>query len=310
VQCARTGVTAAQYGNGGTTNTIPQGTAGQLTQLQGGNPLLKPERGDTYTIGVTFQPEFLPDFTGSLDYYHIDIKDEVGALPADVILNNCLTQGDPIYCSQIVRQPLNGTLNGASVAGGGYIIQTSVNIGENVLSGVDLQAQYRFDLGALGKLRLMMNGAYLINSESTPIPGGGTYDCAGLFGKTCQTVNPTWRHNLRAAWDLPSDVTLSATWRYMDSVKLDNNDSNPLLNGASLGAPAILDAKIAAISYFDLAATWQYTEHLQLRAGINNLLDKDPPIVPSDIISGGAPNYYEFYDGLGRQVFAAFTMKF
>ena len=30
----------------------------------------------------------------------------------------------------------------------------------------------------------------------------------------------------------------------------------------------------------------------------------------SEIVSGGAPNYYEFYDGLGRQLYLAMTAKF
>jgi iron complex outermembrane receptor protein len=304
-QCLNTGATAAQYNAG-----IPQGTAGQLTQLQGGNPDLKPEKADTYTIGVTLTPEFLPNFSGSVDYYHIKLEDQVGALPGTVILAECLATGDPTYCSQLVRQPQTGTLNGASVAGGGYIVQTNVNIGAAELSGIDVQAAYRFDLGELGRLRLMLNGAYQLTNESTPIAGEGTYDCAGLFGSTCQTVNPVWRHNMRAAWTLPVDVTLTATWRFMSGVDLDNNDSNPLLQNASLGAPAIFRASMPAVSYLDLGASWDYTEQLSLRVGINNILDRDPPISPADIIAGGAPNYYEIYDGLGRQVFAGVTMKF
>ena len=123
-------MTAAQYGNGGTTNTIPQGTAGQLTQLQGGNPDLKPEQADTYTFGLTVQPQALPGFTGSIDYYNIKLTDAVGSLDANVIMRNCLDTGDPTYCTPAqARIPINGTLNGASVAGGGYIVQTNVNIG-------------------------------------------------------------------------------------------------------------------------------------------------------------------------------------
>ena len=99
----------------------------------------------------------------------------------------------------------------------------------------------------------MLNGAYLLTNDATPLPGGGTYDCAGLFGPTCQTVNPEWRHNARANWDLHSDVTLSATWRYIGEVKLDNNDSNPLLQGSALGAPAVYRATMSAVSYLDLA---------------------------------------------------------
>lgn len=307
--CLRTGVTPAQYGNGGTTNTIPQGTADQLTQLQSGNAALKPERGDTYTLGVTFQPAALPAFTGSVDYYHIKLKDTIGVLPAATIVNTCLDTGDSFYCSQISRHPITGTLNGASVAGGGYIIQSNVNIGANELSGIDVQAAYRFDIGDLGALRLMLNGAYLLAYESTPIEGGDSYDCAGLFGYTCQTVNPKWRHTLRTSWDLSHALSLVATWRFSSSVDLDNNTSNPLLAGY-LGGVATYRARIPSISYLDLAASWDFTEHLQVRGGINNALDRDPPVVPAALTNGGAANYIPYYDGLGRQVFAAVTMKF
>jgi outer membrane receptor protein involved in Fe transport len=305
-QCARTGVTQAQYDNA----SIPQGTANQLTQLQGGNPDLKPEKADTLTVGVTVRPEALPGFNGSLDYYHIKLDGTVGALPANLILSNCLNTGDPTFCSQLVRNPVNGTLNGASVASGGYIVQTNVNIGAGTLDGIDLQATYKFDLGTLGALRLMLNGAYLLASKTTPIPGGGSYDCAGLFGSTCQTVNPKWRHNLRASWAFMNDVTVNAIWRYSGSSKLDNNDSDPDLFQSVLGATAIFRAKLPAVSYIDLSGSWDVSSHIQVRGGINNLFDKDPPISPSDIISGGAPNYYEFYDSLGRQAFVAVTAKF
>jgi iron complex outermembrane recepter protein len=305
-ECLNTGVTTAQYNSG----SIPQGTAGQLTQLQGGNPALSPEEADTYTIGVTLQPLGLPNFTGSIDYYHIEMKNLIGALDATIIMDNCMATGDAAYCSQIVRHPITGTLNGASVASGGYLVQTNVNIGAGELDGIDLQAAYKFDLGNLGDVRLMMNGAYMLKNETTPLPGGGSYDCTGLFGPTCQTVNPEWRHNLRAAWSLPHNVDVSLTWRYLGGVKLDNNDSNPLLEGSALGAPAVYRADMGSVSYFDLSAGWEIGEHLQLRAGVNNILDRDPPLAPTEIISGGAPNYYEFYDGLGRQAFLGITARF
>jgi outer membrane receptor protein involved in Fe transport len=49
---------------------------------------------------------------------------------------------------------------------------------------------------------------------------------------------------------------------------------------------------------------------VQLRAGVNNLFDKNPPIVTSEITAGGQANTYETYDTLGRQLYAAFTAKF
>ncbi len=305
-QCAHTGVTKAQYDN----KSIPQGTAGQLTQLQGGNPGIKPESADTYTFGLSMRPSMLPDFTASIDYYQIRMEGLVSALPAQLIMSNCLDTGDSKFCSQLVRNPVNGTLNGASVASGGYIIQTNVNIAAGTLDGIDLQSTYKYDMGKYGKLRVMLNGAYMLKNTTTPIPGGGTYDCAGLFGPTCQTVNPIWQHSLRTSWDVKPDLTAALTWRYYAGVSIDNNDSNPLLFQSALGDTAIFRATMPSVSYFDLAGSWDMNKYIQLRAGINNLFDKDPPIAPSEIISGGAPNYYEFYDALGRQVFAAFTAKF
>lgn len=307
-QCARTGVTQAQYDN----RSIPQGTAGQLTQLQGGNPDLKPESADTFSIGLTVRPESLPGFTGSIDYYRIKAKGLVGALPANLILENCLNTGDPTFCSQLVRHPITGTLNGASVQSGGYIIQTNVNIGASKMDGIDIQAGYAFDLGGAGSLKLALNSAWMLSNTSTPIPGGGTYDCTGLFGPTCQTVNPEWRNTLSAAWSLPNDVTITGTLRNSSGVKLDHNDSDPdlYLSISDFDSPLVYRASMPAVTYVDLSSRWDINENFTVRAGINNLFDKDPPIAPSEIISGGAPNYYEYYDGLGRQVFLAVTAKF
>jgi iron complex outermembrane receptor protein len=309
--CMKTGVTAAQYGNGTTTNTIPQASVGQLSQLQGGNPQLQPETASTYSIGVTVTPEELHNFTASIDYYHIKIDGEVGVLPANVILTNCLNTGDPTYCSQIVRSPNTGGLVGNSIASGGYIKQTNINIGAASVSGIDLQAGYKLDLPpALGSLAFTMNGAYLLKTTTTPLPGAHTYDCAGLFGATCQTINPRWHHIFRTTWLTPWDVTASLSWRYIGRVGLDNNDSDPTLHFASFGAYDYFNAHLPAISYLDLGATWNVWKSLELRAGINNLLDKDPPLATFEIIAGGAANTYSTYDQLGRQIFLAFSAKF
>ena len=304
-QCALSGVTAAQYAN-----KVPQAIANQLSQLTGGNPNLKPETAKSYTIGVTFQPNQIPGFSGSVDYYNIKIDDEIGSLDANVIVNDCIFSGNPFYCAQLKRNPITGGLNGNSVANGGYIVQTSVNVASAETSGVDFQANYKLNLDRFGSLHFGLNGAYLLSDKTTPQPGAHTYDCAGLFGPTCQTVNPTWRHNLRTTWKTPWDVDLAVTWSYVGSVSLDNNSSDPTLNGsANLGGFDKFNAKIGAYSWIDLSASWQFMDNVTLRAGINNLFDKDPPLVSSDLVSGGAANTYAFYDSFGRQLFASFSLK-
>ena len=72
------------------------------------------------------------------------------------------------------------------------------------MSGVDVQLNYRLDLPpGFGDLAFEMNGSYLQHDESTPYVGAHTYDCAGLFGFTCQTINPRWHHIFRSTWQTP-----------------------------------------------------------------------------------------------------------
>jgi len=305
-QCENTGVTQTQY----TTGSIPQGTAGQLSQLTGGNTQLKPEQAETYTFGVNFAPSAIPHLTGSIDYYHIQLTNTVGVLPAAVILSNCANTGNPIYCSQIVRGPF-GTLNGNNIASGGYIVQTNVNIGAGLVSGIDLQLNYSLDLPpGFGSLAWEMDGSYLQHAETTPYIGAHTYDCAGLYGLTCQTINPRWHHIFRTTWMTAWNVSTSLTWRYIGKASEDNNTGDPTLQNSAYGAYDFYNASLPSVSYLDLQATWNVNRILQVSAGANNILDKDPPLVNYTIAPGGQANTYPTYDLFGRQLFVSFSAKF
>jgi len=220
-------VTAAQYAAG-----IPQCSANQCSGLLGGNPNLQPERATSFNLGATLTPSFLSGFSGSVDYWQIRIKNVIGAVPPGLLLQGCLSSGDPFLCAKVVRNTTNGALVGTSITGGGYVDQTALNTGEVKTSGVDFQGTYSLHLRpSLGALNFGFNGVLLLSSDTTPYPGSGSYDCTGLFGALCQTVNPRWRHTLLMTWATPWNVDLSATWRYFRGVSIDNNDPNPLLHG-------------------------------------------------------------------------------
>ena len=315
-QCLNTGATAAQYGNGispglGGTDTIPQGTGSQLSQLQGGNTRLQAEVASSYTIGANLTPSFLPTLTGSIDYYHIKLTNGVGSIPASIALQNCLSTGNPTFCNLIVRSASTGSLNGASIASGGYIVQTNLNVGAALVEGVDVQANYKLPLNGLGSLVFSLAGTVNLANSTTPYPDAHNYDCAGLFGASCQTVNPRWRHNLRTSWVTPWwNTELFVNWRYLDAVMLDNNSADPTLQFSEYGVYDAYNRRIPSYSYFDVGFTWKILKELELRGGVNNVLDKDPPLVASELVAGGAANTYETYDTLGRQLFIAFTARF
>jgi iron complex outermembrane receptor protein len=310
-QCAHTGVSAAQYGNGNVagavyTGTLSQCAAQQCGQVIGGNTNLSVETAETYSLGISLTPTFLPNFNASIDYYHIALTNEVTTAPGAFVYNQCLQTGAAQDCALIVRNHITGSLSGATVAGGGYIVQTNINGGAALVSGIDVQANYRLPLRGWGTLSASFSGAWLQHDELTPFVGLHTYDCAGYFGGSqCNlSVNPTWRHNLRLSWELPwSNVLLSAYWRFIGASADANNSPDPSLHFASYGQYDIINAHISRISYLDLTAVWPVMPKIELRMGINNVFDKDPPIVAQDLNSGTTPNSFPTYDYLGREYF-------
>jgi outer membrane receptor protein involved in Fe transport len=119
---------------------------------------------------------------------------------------------------------------------------------------------------------------------------------------------------LRVTWTSPWDFSVSANWRHLGGVKFDGNTSNTNLNdGAPFDVP---DNKIGAFDYFDLSANWTVTEGLELRAGVDNIFDKNPPTLDSNTLAisgppfGNGNTYPGVYDSLGRTVFVGGTYKF
>ena len=95
-------------------------------------------------------------------------------------------------------------------------------------------------------------------------------------------------------------------------MKLDSNDtSQPALYNGSYDA---YDAVIPAVNYLDLSLSWREGKHLTLIGGINNVMDKDPPLLSHGVIfndfGGGNVNIYTAYDTLGREYFLTLTAKF
>jgi outer membrane receptor protein involved in Fe transport len=200
-QCARSGVTAAQYGN------ILVNPAGQYNGLVSGNRDLDPEEADTYSYGIVLTPSFLPTLSLSVDYFDIKVEKLIGTVGQDFILGQCL-EGALQFCDAINRVELNGSLWLGSTA---YIEDPIINTGSLQTKGIDAEANYRFDMGNAGSLGLQFIGTYVDEYLTEPLPGASKYDCAGLFGAVCGTPIPDWRHKMRANWTTPWNMDLALT---------------------------------------------------------------------------------------------------
>jgi iron complex outermembrane recepter protein len=316
-QCARTGVTAAEYGK------IASNPAGQYNGLLGGNPNLKPETAITKSVGIGFTPSFLPNFRAQIDWYNINIQNTIQSVGGSVILNQCATQG--LLCNDITRGP-GGSLWTSPT---GFVSDTLVNVGDLEEDGVDLDMSYSYDLGPAGKLVSNIVGTYIDKYEIEPVAlsPGTAFNCAGLMGPTCSS--PTngagtpvfrWRHRFSTTWETPwSGLDVTLAWRYYSAVTLESLNGNPNLaaqGGATIanGGISTTDSRFPTYSYFDLTAAVKLSEKVGLRLGVNNLLDKAPPLVGSTNIAapptGNNNTYPGTYDSLGRFIFAEITATF
>lgn len=295
-QCARTGVTAAQYGN------IQDSPAGQYNFLQGGNPNLNPEKAKSNTLGVVFTP--MSNLSATVDYFDIKVEDTISIINPVTSLAQCIATGNPLFCSLITRDRL-GTLWLLDTA---RIVGTNQNIGGSRATGIDLGFNYTHKLPNLGSLNVNTVATYLLKAETEEIKGLGNYDCVGLYGNNCGVPNPEWRNKTRATWTTPWNWDLALTWRFFGSVDVDTSSSNPKLAGPVQSVEKTLGSR----NYFDLAGSYAVTKQITLRAGINNLFDKDPPIttVSGPSIFGNGNTFPQVYDALGRRVFLNLNAKF
>jgi outer membrane receptor protein involved in Fe transport len=302
---------------------IAANPANQYQGQTGGNPNLKPEISDTYTAGVVWAPSFIPGLNMSVDYFNIKVDQFIAGLGANLIINNCLSTQNPFFCNLVHRSTNPGAFGTLFLSNDGFVQDTTLNTGSLKTTGVDVNVAYRTDLSNLGlgdngSISASMIGTWLDTLITQPLPAGPSYDCAKLYGLTCGTPNPEWRHKARLTWNTPyaygdwfKSLSLSAQWRYFAKVTADAFDPNPQLASASR-ALRTNERTLAAQNYIDLTANFTIHNNLNFRVGVNNVFDKDPPLTgvncPGTTCNGNT--FPQVYDALGRFVFVGLSADF
>ncbi|MCH4269961.1 MAG: TonB-dependent receptor [Brevundimonas sp.] len=302
--CRLTGVPDGNIGN------VAPPNSGQVNVLTGGNPNLGPEEADTWTIGAVWQPAFVPSLRLSVDYYDIKVDKTVGSPSVDDILNGCYsTTLNPNlefneFCKLIGRNTKNGSLNGVESKG---VTLLSSNLGNDRVSGFDLAGNYRVELadfgwGDIGRVDLSVNGNIVTRFESQADPNSVLRDCVGYYSVSCGEPKVKQRWSSRATWSM-GDYSASLQWRHLSGVEVEPSNTKWFPDYA----------QIDSYDYFDLSGRWDITQTVRLTATINNLFDKAPPMVGSQIGSTSANNGNTFpqtYDAIGRYFTFGATLKF
>lgn len=283
-QCMRTGVTADQYGS------INASPASQYNARYAGNADLQPEKADTWSFGVIATP--MADLQLRVDYWDIKLENAIGFVPGDVAVRQCGLTGDATLCG-LIHRGNNGTL---WLGNTGYVDLTNDNLAGQHLRGIDVAADYSTDVG-VGTVSMKLAGTYMLKKEQdlANTVTGEEYDCVDDYTTNGCFVQPVWRHSFTVNFTPDSWWSVSAKWRYFGSV-----------GGKGDGS---LDDHISAQSYFDLKASFDVNEHVGFLVGVNNVFDKEPPLV-GGAFSTNANTFAGYYDTLGRYLHANVQVKF
>jgi iron complex outermembrane receptor protein len=311
-------------GLNGSVNNEFTGQPGQsLRQINEGNTALKPERSQTTEMGIVWQPDFIPGFQASIDYYRIGVKGVISSLALQDVEHLCFT-GFTAFCGQDAITTSNGINQSASNPGGpagpGFtgtvpsqltaVHSKAFNAASLLTDGFDIEASYQFDLQDYDipgnfTLRSLVNHISKFISD-TGIPGTQrNQELAGYVGGggNSQTYNQsggntlTWKLNETQSYQ--NDVWgFSVTERWFADGTFTNKNTLVCAPGTcpapTTQTPTINFNKVDAILYLDVGANWNVSDKTQLYTRIDNLTNIRPPD------TGGQNANNTLYDVVGR----------
>lgn len=274
----------------------------QIKSLVGGNVGLAEEQADTFTVGVVWQPSFasswLDSFSASVDYFNIKVEDAIDSISPGVIANRCYNEVganpayslDNFFCNLFQRDAIGEIDELLEVMQNTAVIRTS---------GVDLQLDWRFPLGARGgRLGFNVVASYLNNAEQQVLSGDPFLDFAGSIGDDPGDAFPELKGALTTSWGFRSFDTMMRV-RYIGSMINETVVEGAPEDANNTGVPDTF--------YVDLSTNWSVTEALGVRLGVENLLDQQVRMYTPNVDSQTDPSVY---DVLGRKYFLLATYKF
>lgn len=319
---ARSGASAAQVNalcaTQGAPSNFPIGNA-QVRALTGGNVNLEPESADTYTFGVTWQPVLeTHQLRASVDYFRYRITDTIGTVGASSIVSRCFNDlnanptfsNSNLWCSLFRREPSGRATD---------VFAVNNNLGKRNVDGVDLQVDWVVPLSAFGlsetagKLSVNFIATQLLKWEFQEDPAAPLVAVDGTITTNFAETYPELKARLGVAYSV-ADWKFGWETRFVDGMQVVNTDARrtPTNTGVAPTA-ANFSQRPTTPTYLNhrLTVGWQPTEWVDLLLGIDNLLDKEPPIFATNARAGVQANTDpSTYDVLGRRFFLDVRFKF
>ena len=262
-------------------------TVGNTSSSQGarfGNAGLKPERGESWTIGMVLKPRFIPHLTIAADYINLILKDSITRVSAAALAQYCYDSSaypntkanyGVNTCEGFVRynssqQPalVNNAQNNLAFGMADGWQSTYLNLAQYKVRATNITADYWFNVDDalklqkdLGRVSFKTNIYHLIQYAYS---GDGLWDdtqyVQGSVG------SPKWQASTNLSYSLKK---WRATWNWYWT------DHQRYFSG---GLPITIEndqyMKLPPYSIHNAAVAYDINDKVTVRVNVNNVFDK------------------------------------
>jgi len=285
-----------------------------------GNPDLKPEESTNQSIGLVFEPSFVPDtfgkWTFTVDSWKIEQRDIVGLLGAQTsVVQDYFDRANGSSFAKIIRAPVTADdttlFAGTGIAPAGTILQIKdqfINLLPQTVEGIDFGVDWRLRGTALGDFSLSLNAAKLRTFSREPGPvvdalyaarAAGKINAATPLPDPSNLIRVNGRPELKWSGSLrwkKGPVRAGLSTRYVGDVEetgfLDANANRWLV-----------DSQLT----YNLYGEYEFKEgplgRTSVRIGGRNITDKDPPLTSNGYLGS-------LYSPYGRYLYASVKTVF
>jgi iron complex outermembrane receptor protein len=275
--------------------------------LPDGTTTIRPETSDSWSAGLLLTPAET-GLAVAVEYFEIDVKDEIDSLGAQQIVNACYSDvdfPDNAFCALIAR---NGS------GGSNPFLLTLVNdrfrnIDSQMNRGVDFLLSYSSDIGGFG-VQAALQGTRQLEDKLVRIIDGEPDEEDFLEDPN----EPKYSGSMDVIVS-KNDWTFYYGLNYLGSSGLTKEYGGDTFNffGAYNGEELREKLESGSAVYHHVSVSKGFGDGLSASLGVRNVLDEEPPIVSVDwkfdgLRTGTAAQ--NSWDVLGRRVFLTVTKTF
>ena len=300
------------------TNTATTGVSG----FNQGNPNLLPEISTSLTVGLVWQPDFIPGFSFSFDYYEIEVEDVISGLTGQAIINRCYE--DPVstanpFCDAVFRRRNTGSIftdfafdGQANRVFGGIepvsfdtvgpaFLNQPFNFAALETSGIDARLAYAQKLDEDWSIDLSLIVTWLAKRQQFTFitdPDRATQLVSTLG-------DPEWQFNLSAGLTY-KNISFIYEGRFLDRQLIGAFETQNSFQGRPpQNADAFPVLFYPEIYYSDIRLQIDTEQGFEFYMGIDNLFNQLPPFGLTGV--GGNDG---IYNNTGRNYFAGINIDF